>query len=127
MNIFGNMTSNLLRGPVTSDSSPGGGPVSQRDQASGLSSGGIADCNRVDGARPQKAEQNREPNEPKDEQEVSAIEDAMWVKKAQQGDTRAFDRLVTKHRGKIYANSLRWNNSLQNTRQGTAATAAVTV
>ena len=107
MNIFGNMTSNLLRGPVAPDSSPGGGVVTQSDEVTSLNSGESADCNRMDGARPQKAEQNREPNEPKDEprdeQEVSAIEDAMWVKKAQQGDTRAFDRLVTKHRGKIYA------------------------
>ncbi len=37
------------------------------------------------------------------ERELSAREDAEWVIKAQSGDTRAFDRLVTKHRGKIYA------------------------
>ncbi|MCP5536942.1 MAG: sigma-70 family RNA polymerase sigma factor [Akkermansiaceae bacterium] len=35
--------------------------------------------------------------------ESTSNEDAEWVKKAQLGDTRAFDRLVTKHRGKIYA------------------------
>lgn len=35
--------------------------------------------------------------------EESAREDAEWVIKAQSGDTRAFDKLVTKHRGKVYA------------------------
>ena len=104
MNIFGNMTSNLLRGPVTSDSSPGGGPVNQSDEASSLSPGEGVGRDGLKGTKKQK-EQDREPNEPKDEQkkeqEASASEDAMWVEKAQQGDTRAFDRLVTKHRGKF--------------------------
>lgn len=39
----------------------------------------------------------------KDERDVSAREDQEWVIAAQSGDTRAFDKLVTKHRGKIYA------------------------
>ena len=106
MNIFGNKTSNLLRGPVTPDSSPGGGPVNQSDEASSLSLGECVGGDGIKGTRKQK-EQDREPNEPKDEQkkeqEASASEDAMWVEKAQQGDTLAFGRLVTKHRGKIYA------------------------
>ena len=107
MNIFGNMTSNQLRGPVTPDASPGGGPVSQSEEASHSTSGGSASRDFAGSATQQKAEQDRQPNEQKDEQkderEASAIEDALWVEKAQQGDTRAFDRLVTKHRGKIYA------------------------
>ena len=39
----------------------------------------------------------------RDQNELSAREDAEWVVKAQAGDTRAFDQLVTRHRGKIYA------------------------
>ncbi|MBK1855652.1 sigma-70 family RNA polymerase sigma factor [Verrucomicrobiaceae bacterium 5K15] len=34
---------------------------------------------------------------------MDAAEDAELVRKAQSGDTRAFDQLVSKHRGKIYA------------------------
>ena len=42
-------------------------------------------------------------NESSGDRGASASEDAEWVKKAQAGDMRAFDRLVSKHRGKIYA------------------------
>jgi RNA polymerase sigma-70 factor (ECF subfamily) len=44
-----------------------------------------------------------DPNDSKDEQRASAEEDARWVEQAKTGNTRAFDRLVTKHRGRIYA------------------------
>ena len=55
----------------------------------------------------QQAGRPETPNTETDEQQkaerqASAEEDAIWVAKAQQGDSRAFDRLVTKHRGKIY-------------------------
>lgn len=42
-------------------------------------------------------------SEEKNEQLISASDDAELVRKAQQGDMRAFDQLVSKHRGKIYA------------------------
>jgi len=42
-------------------------------------------------------------NETNDEQRASAEEDAQWVEQAKTGNTRAFDQLVTKHRGGIYA------------------------
>ncbi len=44
-----------------------------------------------------------QPNETRDEQKASADEDAQLVEQAQAGSSRAFDRLVTKHRGRIYA------------------------
>jgi RNA polymerase sigma-70 factor (ECF subfamily) len=80
MNIFRHIASNRLKGPVPPESAVGGG-----------SGGGSEDFEKKDdqGVLNERAE--------------SAAEDAEWVKKAQSGDTRAFDRLVTKHRGKIYA------------------------
>lgn len=38
-----------------------------------------------------------------DDAAESLRQDREWVEQAQSGDTRAFDRLVTKHRGTIYA------------------------
>jgi RNA polymerase sigma-70 factor (ECF subfamily) len=34
--------------------------------------------------------------------EADAVADAEWVRKAQSGDARAFDQLVTRYRGKVY-------------------------
>ncbi|MGJ8675941.1 MAG: RNA polymerase sigma factor [Akkermansiaceae bacterium] len=73
MNIFRHIASNVLRAAVPSDSAPSGKP------AAGGESANVSD------------------------NELSAREDAGWVIKAQSGDTRAFDLLVSKHRGKIYA------------------------
>ncbi|MEJ6570436.1 MAG: sigma-70 family RNA polymerase sigma factor [Akkermansiaceae bacterium] len=108
MNIFNHIASNSLKGPLPPDSSPDGGPVSDIDGTSGNTSQG----DKVDGpealenkdhtADPVDKNKENEQNE-QNERASSASEDAEWVKKAQQGDTRAFDRLVTKHRGKIYA------------------------
>ncbi|MGB1937214.1 MAG: RNA polymerase sigma factor [Akkermansiaceae bacterium] len=44
-----------------------------------------------------------ETNETMDKDKTSALEDARWVEQAKSGDTRAFDQLVSKHRGRIYA------------------------
>ncbi|MBT8038007.1 MAG: sigma-70 family RNA polymerase sigma factor [Verrucomicrobiae bacterium] len=74
------MASNRLNGPVPPESAVGGG------------AGG--------GSQPYK---KKEGQGALDASIQSAAEDAEWVQKAQSGDTRAFDRLVTKHRGKIYA------------------------
>ena len=54
-------------------------------------------------ASPDSADGGGDASSEKDEQKESIREDAEWVLKAQSGDTRAFDKLVTKHRGKIYA------------------------
>lgn len=80
MNIFRHIASNRLRGAAPSDAAQGGGSVSKAES----------------GASEPK-------NKEGDQNEMSAREDAEWVVKAQAGDTRAFDQLVTKHRGKIYA------------------------
>lgn len=102
MNIFRHIASKPLKGPVPPDSNPGGGPVSDIEGAPQ----GASDESTVDGSEvsenPAKTAKPAESSQSK-ERENSANEDAEWVKKAQQGDTRAFDRLVTKHRGKIYA------------------------
>ncbi len=97
MNIFRHIASNLLRAPVPSEAHPGGG----------------TDVNSQHTPHPEgelQATVKNEHNNNKEntntttvEREQCASEDAEWVKKAQAGDTRAFDRLVTKHRGKIYA------------------------
>lgn len=73
MNIFRHITSKKLRSAASPDFADGGGASSFQKKAE------------------------------KDEREKSALEDAEWVVKAQSGDTRAFDQLVTKHRGKVYA------------------------
>lgn len=46
---------------------------------------------------------DEEADETKDNQKASALEDARWVEQAKAGNTRAFDQLVSKHRGRIYA------------------------
>ncbi|MDG1357085.1 MAG: sigma-70 family RNA polymerase sigma factor [Akkermansiaceae bacterium] len=52
---------------------------------------------------PSSTPPRNQPNETRDEQKASADEDAQLVEQAQAGSSRAFDRLVTKHRGRIYA------------------------
>ena len=102
MNIFGNKASNSLRGPVPPDASPGGSPADR--PADHLQNAGLDDAPAEELKDEPKDKSTEQPKEqPKDEREVSAAEDATWVARAQQGDTRAFDLLVTKHRGKIYA------------------------
>lgn len=88
MNIFRHFASYRLKGPVPPDSASGSAPASggRGEQAPG---GG------TDGKQTNK----RQPTGKDDD----AAEDAELVRKAQNGDTRAFDRLVSKHRGKIYA------------------------
>lgn len=84
MNIFRHFTSKgpqgALNGPLSSDCSGGGG------------SRGSNDPSRADTQENEKIEQ-----------EASLREDVELVQKAQQGDMRAYDRLVSKHRGKVYA------------------------
>lgn len=48
-------------------------------------------------------EPSNQPNATIKEQKASADEDVQLVEQAQAGSSRAFDRLVTKHRGRIYA------------------------
>lgn len=80
MNIFRHMASNWLNGPVPPESAVGGGSGGGSEAFGKKKDQGVLD------ARVQ-----------------SAAEDAEWVVMAQSGDMRAFDRLVAKHRGKIYA------------------------
>ena len=86
MNIFRSFASNGLRGALkdaASSDSAGGGGASARGRGRTLAN---------------SAKENE-----KQEKQISANEDAELVRKAQSGDTRAFDELVSKHRGKIYA------------------------
>ena len=93
MNIFRHFASNHLQGPVPSDSAAtsGGGGSSGGSRSSQIKGDQNTDN--------QSTGNGKQPSE----RALSASEDADWVQKAQTGDTRAFDRLVTKHRGKIYA------------------------
>ena len=84
MNISRLIASNMLNGPVSPDSASGGG---------------LADGSEV----PLKSDDGTPRSPSIDERGADAAEDAEWVKKAQSGDMQAFDRLVSKHRGKIYA------------------------
>ncbi|MFK7909253.1 MAG: RNA polymerase sigma factor [Akkermansiaceae bacterium] len=84
MNFFRQIASNGLNRPVPPDSSSGGG-----------SDGGSEASQKSDAAQPADDQAT--------DRKQDAAEDAEWVKKAQSGDMRAFDRLVSKHRGKIYA------------------------
>lgn len=77
MNFFRHIASKKLKGPVPPDSVSSGGPV-VGSEASGKPDGAVM-------------------------RELDAGEDLAWVEKAQAGDMRAFDRLVSKHRGRIYA------------------------
>ncbi|MGB2402119.1 MAG: RNA polymerase sigma factor [Akkermansiaceae bacterium] len=52
---------------------------------------------------PSSTPSKNQPDEPRDEQKASADEDAQLVEQARAGSSHAFDRLVTKHRGRIYA------------------------
>jgi RNA polymerase sigma-70 factor (ECF subfamily) len=82
MNIFRHFTSNGQQGAVRSSMSP--------DSAHGGGSGSV-----------EKTEMKNTQED--EEKQISAAEDVELVRKAQTGDTRAFDQLVSKHRGKIYA------------------------
>ena len=83
MNMFRYFTSNgsqgALRSPASSDFSNGGGA-------------------ELSTKSPKKNNEKEE-----HEKQRSIDEDVALVQKAQQGDTQAFDQLVSKHRGKIYA------------------------
>ena len=52
---------------------------------------------------PSSTQPKNQSNEIKDEQQASNEEDAQLVEQAKAGSSAAFDRLVTKHRGRIYA------------------------
>ena len=73
MNISPHSTSNLPEGPPVPDDTAGQVPPMQTA------------------------------NDDIDEKQQCAEEDAVWVARAAEGDMRAFDRLVLKHRGRIYA------------------------
>lgn len=88
MNIFRHFTSNGIQGPIPPDSGAG----SKLAPSSG---------NKGKPGDPPDTTLN--PNNSKNDAETEAAEDAELVRKAQAGDTRAFDALVSKHRGKIYA------------------------
>ena len=93
MNIFRHLTSNgpngALHAPESTGPLLGGGSTGQ----------GVSNPNQQSTIHPEK---NQKENE-QEEKKQSNQEDAALVKKAQSGDTQAFDQLITKHRGKIYA------------------------
>jgi RNA polymerase sigma-70 factor (ECF subfamily) len=91
MNIFRQFASNRLRGALNasalSDSAGGGGGGGCHHRGENLK-----DTNP-------KKESNHPPI-------TTSSEDTELVRKAQSGDMQAFDQLVSKHRGKIYAMTL---------------------
>lgn len=89
MNIFRQLTSNRLKGALN-------GPA-----ASDLPDGGGGGGQRPDCVAPANLE--KQINKEEREAQQSAAEDAEWVSLAQAGDMQAYDQLVSKHRGKIYA------------------------
>ncbi|MDG0995405.1 MAG: sigma-70 family RNA polymerase sigma factor [Akkermansiaceae bacterium] len=84
MNILRKIASNGVKTPVPPDSAQGGGMASGSKNT-------------------QKSDGNGSPDNRRIKSSDIASEDAIWVAEAQAGDMRAFDRLVSKHRGKIYA------------------------
>ena len=80
MNFFRYLTSNKLRAAIPPDFSDGGGSAAKHDE--------------------KKIHIEKNNHHDKDR---SAKEDLEWVHLAKTGDTRAYDCLVTKHRGKVYA------------------------
>ncbi|WP_319609416.1 sigma-70 family RNA polymerase sigma factor [Oceaniferula marina] len=100
MNILRHLASKglqgALRAPLSSASTDfgGGGRAGGGDQGSKSTGGTETDAKRLN---------TETPNSEKQANEASASEDVELVRKAQQGDMRAFDQLVSKHRGKIYA------------------------
>jgi len=83
MNIFRHFTSNGVRAAVQPESGSGATPT--RDSNKGVKTAVPCSKKQVN------------PNN------TDTDEDAELVHKAQAGDSRAFDTLVSKHRGKIYA------------------------
>ena len=83
MNIFRHFTSNGVKAPVSPDSGSGAAPSND---------------GRNDVSQASKTPEKQAQTNPTD-----TADDIELVKKAQTGDTRAFDQLVSKHRGKIYA------------------------
>ena len=88
MNIFRHLTSKGMQGPIPPDPTSGPAPASGNGDMSKLDS--ILDA-------------AKDPNTPLNNAKQDAAEDAELVRKAQAGDTHAFDALVRKHRGNIYA------------------------
>lgn len=103
VNIFGHITSKLVRGLVPAAPGPDSNPLME------LAMEGETDAEHVRQAAAQKKQtapppdSDGESHEAKDNQKASALEDARWVEQAKAGNTRAFDQLVSKHRGRIYA------------------------
>jgi RNA polymerase sigma-70 factor (ECF subfamily) len=113
MNIFGQIASKLLRGfnPLTQPA-PEFASVLATSQAIEWVKPHRMDAENQSEQRAKKSsgmqmpaakEETKQPNETGDEHKNSADEDAQLVEQAKAGSSRAFDRLVTKHRGRIYA------------------------
>ena len=108
MNIFSHIASKLMRGLIPVSFSV---PVPAADLTTvtvlAMQQDGGSERDPMQGASgmqsPSSTQQKNQSNETKDEQKASADEDAHLVEQAKAGNSRAFDCLVTKHRGRIYA------------------------
>ena len=88
MNIFRYLTSKGIQGPMPPDPTIGPAPASGNNEGARFSS---------------TSGTNTKIDHPINNARKPTDEDSELVRKAQEGDTRAFDSLVIIHRGKIYA------------------------
>ncbi|MGB2090969.1 MAG: RNA polymerase sigma factor [Akkermansiaceae bacterium] len=103
VNIFRHITSKLLRVPLPAGSGPASGPLMALAMEGEMRVEHGGRGAPEDGQTGLPPHSDGETNETMDKDKTSALEDARWVEQAKSGDTRAFDQLVSKHRGRIYA------------------------
>ncbi len=103
MNIFAYMASKLAGGSLSLSPLPGAGLLSAFAMGGNEGAGHDLEQGSVNQQTSSSTQPGKELNETPDQHQESPEEDAQWVGQARKGDTRAFDRLVTKHRGRIYA------------------------
>ena len=103
MNIFAYMASKLVGGPLSLSPLPGVGSLCAFAMEGNESAGRDLQQGSANQPTPSSTQPGKEPNETTDQNKDSPEEDAQWVEQARNGNTRAFDQLVSKHRGRIYA------------------------
>lgn len=103
VNIFSHITSKLVRGFLPAAPGAGFGPLMEWAMEGDTRAGHGRQEAPEDEQAGLSPHSGGDPDETMDKDRASAAEDARWVEQARAGDTRAFDRLVSKHRGRMYA------------------------